>query len=166
MLNVSSPYKILAINWTCTSSKDMLDEPIIVSSSLTRRSILTMVCISEFKLSLSSMSVALSSSNVLFPRFFGRESSSRTAPTNLALPSLTFRILSNLVRTSTSPLINSPGSTFSSSRSLCISGLEGSANSCSRAESSVCRERNRCERGTGRGMFCESVAEVGDGGYA
>lgn len=144
----------------------MLDEPMTASSSLTRRSILTMFCISEFKCSLSSMSVVLSSSNFLFPWFLGRESPSRTAPTNLALPSLTFLILFNLVRTSTSPLINSPGSTFSSSRSLCINGLEGSANSCSRAESSVCRERNRCERGTGRGVFWESVGEVGDGGYA
>jgi hypothetical protein len=145
----------------------MVDEPMMVSSSLTRRSILTMVCISEFEFSLSSIAVALSSSSsFLFPE---KESPCRTAPTNLALPSLTFLILSNLVRTSTRPLINSPGSTFSSSRSLCISGLEGSANSCSRAESSVCRERNRCERGTGRSIFWESVGEdgeVGEGGYA
>jgi hypothetical protein len=48
------------------------------------------------------------------------------------------------------------------------SGLAGSASSVSRANTSACSIRNRCESGTGRDVdgSIGEVGSVGDGGYA
>jgi len=151
-----------------TSSKEVLDEPTRFSNSPIRRSMSTIVCISDLLGRVSSGSTTPEIPCV-FLISFEVTAKSRTAPTSFALPSFPFLILSSLLRTSTSPLISSPGSTFSSSRSFCINGFEGSANSVSRAASSIWRSLRRCDNGIVRvipeGSFGDDP-RVGDGGYS
>lgn len=151
-----------------TSSKDVLDEPTRFSNSPIRRSMSTIVRISDLLGMASAASTTAEISCVLLISLEVTPES-RTTPTSFALPSFPFLILSSLLRTSTSPLISSPGSTFSSSRSFCINGFEGSANSFSRAASSIWRALRRCDNGTVPVILEGSIGDdprVGDGGYS